>query len=178
MSKNATQLQPDEFVRLIMANEGRLFGLVRALLPGCEDVEDIVQEVVTLMWEKLDEFEKGTNFSAWACRIAHFKVLEYRRTKNRRSRCLNEQVVEQLVTDTGNLWYELEYRSQALDECIASLTKSDRELILFRFRSKGTLKETARQVGRSEVTVRLWIRRILKRLESCIQRRFEMGPSA
>lgn len=161
-----------------MANEGRLFGLVRALLPGCEDVEDIVQDTVTLMWEKLGEFEKGTNFAAWACRIAQFKVLEYRRTKNRRSRCLNELVIEQLVSDAGNSWYELEYRSQALDECIANLTKSERELILLRFRSKGTLKATADQTGRSEVTVRLWIRKILKRLEVCIQHRFEMGTSS
>lgn len=175
MSRNLSPLKPDEFVRLVMTNEGRLFGLVRALLPGCEDVEDIVQDTVTLMWEKRDEFEKGTNFAAWACRIAQYKVLEYRRTRNRRSRCLSEPLIEQLVADTANSWYELEYRAQALDECLARLSKSEQELILLRFRSKGTLKETARHIGRSEVTVRLWIRRILKRLEVCIQRRFEMG---
>ncbi len=178
MTSNTPQLKPDEFVRLIMANEGRLYGLVRALLPGCEDVEDIVQDTVTLMWEKLSEFEKGTNFPAWSCRIAQFKVLEYRRTKFKRACCLDEHVLEQLVTDAGNSWYELEYRSQALDECIASLTETERELILLRFRSKGTLKATALQIGRSEVTVRSLIRRILKRLEACIQRRYEMGPSS
>jgi len=42
-----SNLSPDEFVKLTLEHEGRFFSVVLAMLPGCADAEDIVQEAIT-----------------------------------------------------------------------------------------------------------------------------------
>jgi uncharacterized repeat protein (TIGR01451 family) len=42
-----------------------------------------LQETSVALWEMFDEFEEGTNFLGWACRIAYFRILRYREKKKR-----------------------------------------------------------------------------------------------
>ena len=52
-------------------------------IPGSPDVRDILQEVNVVLWEKRGTFKEGTNFGAWACTVARYKVLEHRRKEAR-----------------------------------------------------------------------------------------------
>ena len=52
-------------------------------MPGCSEVRDIQQEVNILLWEKMDQFKLGTNFGAWACTVAYYKVLDYRKKQKK-----------------------------------------------------------------------------------------------
>ncbi|UUO06652.1 sigma-70 family RNA polymerase sigma factor [Blastopirellula sp. J2-11] len=165
-------LQPDEFVRLVVENEGRIFAYVASIVPGSSEIEDIVQDVITLMWEKIEDFERGTHFGAWACRIAYFKVLELRRSMGiRRSYFLSDKLRESLASEAVEIWDDLQQQSVALEKCLDHLDEADRQMVLRRYSSKGTLKETAALLGKSEVTVRKWIRRVLMRLEKCLSLR-------
>lgn len=170
MVDDSKQLEPYEFVRLVLATQRRLYGLVRTLLPNCSDVDDIVQDVVTLMWQKISEFEPGTNFSAWACRIAHLKVLEFRRRENQ-GHIFDLDLINSLAQDMSTAAAELEARSTALEECVEALPVSERELVLMRFREASSVKATALHIGRSEVTVRTMLRSVFTKLEACIQAR-------
>ena len=49
-----------------------LYAYVGSLTGGSAGVADVVQETNLLIWEKRDDFESGTNFKAWAFRIAYF----------------------------------------------------------------------------------------------------------
>ncbi|HAC89185.1 MAG TPA: RNA polymerase subunit sigma-70, partial [Planctomycetaceae bacterium] len=55
-----------EIVGLIARHQTRLRGLVRCLLVRSSDVEDVLQEVNSVLWEKASEFQYGTDFWAWA----------------------------------------------------------------------------------------------------------------
>ncbi|MCC9606820.1 sigma-70 family RNA polymerase sigma factor [Blastopirellula sp. JC732] len=168
----AGPLQPDEFVRLVMENEGRIFAYVASIMPGSPEVEDVVQDVITLMWEKIDDFERGSHFGAWACRIAYFKVLELRRSQGiRRALFLSDELRESLAADAVEIWDDLQQQSTALEKCLDRLDDADRQMVLKRYGTKGSLKETAALMGKSEVTARKWIRRVLARLEKCISLR-------
>ena len=39
----------------------------------------MLQEVSVIMWEKFDERDPPADFVAWGCRIAYFRVRDYRR---------------------------------------------------------------------------------------------------
>ena len=52
-------------------------------LPGSPDVRDILQEVNIVLWEKMEKFEPGSNFGAWACTIAYYKILDHRKRMKR-----------------------------------------------------------------------------------------------
>ncbi len=66
-----------EFVRLYTAHSRRIYTYLLTLLPQRADAEDVFQEVGTLLWEKFCDFTPGTNFAAWACKIAQFQAIKF-----------------------------------------------------------------------------------------------------
>ncbi len=43
-----------------------------------------------MLWEKFDQYQPGTEFRAWACRIAHFKALKFCKDRKRAPRTFSE----------------------------------------------------------------------------------------
>ena len=60
----------DEFVRLLGECQVRLRAYLSSLLYGGSDVDDVLQDVAALLWHKIGDYQPGTNFGAWACRVA------------------------------------------------------------------------------------------------------------
>ena len=58
--------------------------------------EDLLQETVTIMWEKFDQFEEGTNFAAWAIAIARNKSLEYLKENHKTKKLFTDATYEKL----------------------------------------------------------------------------------
>ena len=65
----------DEFIVRLVGCQNRLYAYVYSLMPNAEQARDVVQEANLIIWRKAAEFEAGTNFEAWACKIAYFEVL-------------------------------------------------------------------------------------------------------
>ncbi len=47
------------------------------------DSDDLLQQTNLLLWKKHLEYKLGTNFMAWACRIAFFNVQNFLESKGR-----------------------------------------------------------------------------------------------
>lgn len=170
-----SNLSPDEFVKLMLEHEGRFFAVVLAMLPGCAEADDIVQDAITVMWQKSDQFEKGTDFGAWGCRIVRLKVMEYLRKQRNGHVVLSHEALEMVAHDLEKSADDLAARSAALKDCLAKLGDVEREVITIRFHPKMTLKRTAEQLGRSEPTIRKSVRKILRQLERCVERTLTFG---
>src|SRR5580692_1304886 len=108
------ELDVQEFMKLFVPNQRHLRMYIRALMPGSPDVDDVFQETSVLLWRKFPEFTQGTNFTAWAFRVAHYVVLNAR-AKQRRGRVLFDQgLVELLADEMGAMMPELDKRAEAL----------------------------------------------------------------
>ncbi|NOY41386.1 MAG: sigma-70 family RNA polymerase sigma factor [Planctomycetes bacterium] len=162
---------PQEFVRLFLANQRRIFSYVVVLVPNFATAEDIVQESAAMMWEKFDQFTPGTNFAAWAIRIAKFKVLEHRRRGQRKRLLFSDDLVVQIADDAADMADEAAARDRALAHCIEELGERERQLVSLRYTQGSTLEKMGLQIDRSVVTVRKRLRSILAALEKCISRR-------
>ena len=167
---DASSLSPDEFVKLTLEHEGRFFSVVLAMLPGCADAEDIVQEAITVMWQKSEQFQPGTDFGAWGCRIVRLKVMEHLRKRRGDGVVLSHEALEMVAFDLERSGDDLAARTAALKDCLAKLEPASRELIAIRFHPKMTLKKTAERLGKSEPTIRKSVRKILHQLEKCVER--------
>ena len=88
-----------EFVTEITAVQRRLYGFVRTLVYDREMVDEIVQETNVALWEQFERFEAGSNFAAWACRVAWFKVLDYRRSQKVRRLRFADTLMETLAAE-------------------------------------------------------------------------------
>jgi len=163
--------EPQEFVRLFLANQRRILSYVAVLTPDFATAEDIVQESATVMWEKFDQFTPGTDFTAWAICIAKFKVLEHRRRGRRQRLLFSDDLVAQIADDAAGMTDEVAARDRALAHCIEGLGDRERELISLRYTQGVTLEKVGRQIDRSVVTVRKMLRSVLASLEKCISRR-------
>ena len=165
-----SNLSPDEFVKLTLEHEGRFFSVVLAMLPGCADAEDIVQEAITVMWQKSEQFQPGTDFGAWGCRIVQLKVMEHLRKWRGDGVVLSHEALEMVALDLEKSADDLAARATALKDCLKKLEPTARELITIRFHPKMTLKKTAKQLGKSEPTIRKSVRKLLRQLERCVER--------
>ena len=71
-----------EYLQLVTRHQAAICGYIRSIAPGL-NVDDVLQETNIVLWEKADTFQRGTNFKAFAFRIAHFKTLEALRRQKR-----------------------------------------------------------------------------------------------
>jgi RNA polymerase sigma-70 factor (ECF subfamily) len=65
--------------RLFLAHAPALRAYVLALLPDFNRSQDVLQETFLTATRKAADFAPDSNFLAWACAIARYKVLEARR---------------------------------------------------------------------------------------------------
>jgi len=164
----------DQFLCLFTGAYPRLYAYLRAVLPRRDDAEEVLQETCIVLWQKFAEFEPGSSFVAWACRIAHYKVLEFHRREAKQSLPLVEQFSEIVSQDAIEHSDIHETRHQALAHCLAKLRPEDRHMVQLRYGQDGSTKETAREVARSVDAVRKALQRIRRTLLQCIHRTLAM----
>src|SRR5829696_3744124 len=95
ISESSHQIQVQ---RLFVKHQSVIKAYVLSLLPSLTDADDVLQETFITVSNKAPSFEPGTNFVAWACTIARFKVLEARRRLND-PRALSDEAIEALAED-------------------------------------------------------------------------------
>ena len=87
----------EAFMRLFLQSERRILGFILSLVPNLSDAEDLLQETCSIMWNKFEQFENGTDFVAWGISIARYRVLTFRRKVGTRRVCFNEKLLHQIA---------------------------------------------------------------------------------
>jgi RNA polymerase sigma-70 factor (ECF subfamily) len=167
-----------EFVGLYSAHSRRVYTYLLTLLPSRGDAEEVFQDVSVVMWEKFDEFERGSNFAAWACKVAQFKARKFQERSVRRVRLFSDAMVELLEAEMQASDESINTEYAALAECFARLSPSDREMIQRRYRAKGEPKRLADELGWPVKKVYGELRRIRRALVACVSQRLALGGEA
>lgn len=156
-------------MRLFLEHQRRIYGLILALVPNGPDADDIHQETCAVLWQKFGEFVEGTNFSAWALRIARFQVMAYYTTKRRTKARLSDETLDAVVEKMAARPERESDRAAALDGCLADLPEPDRRLLVMRYRGGATVEEVARQSGKTTVAAYKALHRAHERLLQCMR---------
>jgi len=160
------------FLRLFLQNKRRLYAYVLTLLPNRTDADDVLQEASLVMWDKFDELHPPDDFTAWGCRIAYFKVLDFYKKRQRSRVCFSqamlERIAETAIEQAATL--QLDERREALGGCIEKLNIRDRDLLTRRLAEGATTQSTAAQVGRSADAVYKALAKIRQALFDCVTR--------
>lgn len=167
MDLDATQQA--EFVGQIARHQAALHAYIISLMPGMDGVDDVLQETNLVLWEKRKTFQAGTNFRAWACAIARFKVMGHRQKLAQLGfQMLEEDLADQLASECEAELDEFDERLRALNRCLGRLQDKERGLIEHRYFSGHTLDEYASQCGRPVNSLRVSLFRIRAALKKCI----------
>ncbi len=159
------------FLSRFLKAERRIFAYILTLLPHRADAEDVLQEVSVIMWEKFDEGAPPADFVAWGCRIAFFRIRDYRRRQRRQRVAFGEAMVERVAeTLSGPKPLHLDERREALAHCLEKLGRPDRDLLAERLKEGATARSAAESVGRSVDVVYKALARIRRALHDCVAR--------
>lgn len=161
------------FFPLFTQNQRRIFAYIYTLAPNRVDAEDLLQETSITLWEKFDEFQPGTDFTAWACRIAYWKVCNARKKNARSKMTFSQPLVDELADKLQTMQPNLDARHEALATCIEKLPQRDRSLILARYQPDGAVSTLAEQTGRTLQAIYKALTRIRRVLFDCVNREME-----
>jgi RNA polymerase sigma-70 factor (ECF subfamily) len=165
------QVENSQFLTLLTTHQRRLIGFLRTLVPNRNDAEEILQEVNVYIWEHADEFEPGTDFAAWALKIAHFCVLTARKRQSRDRLLFDDTLFDRLSATAYSLDPQRSRHKDALESCLQKLRSRERELITQLYSEAAISPQTlAQRLGRSVKGLYVSIYRIRVKLLECIER--------
>lgn len=160
-----------EFVGLVITNQAKINAFILCMVPQKQDSEDILQDTLTEMWRKYDQFEKGSNFLAWGISIAKFKILNYRRKKKNNKVQFSDQLLTLFENETEGRLCAFESRIDRLKECVRTLSFKEAKLLRLRYEDDLTFREIAALYGYSHQAVCKALAIIHSRLVNCINMR-------
>lgn len=158
------------FIKLYLANERRIYGYVRALIPNWSDVDDIIQETASVMWSKFNQFEKGTNFTAWALKIAHFQVLNYYKIRKNNRLYFSQQAIASLSDKIASKNQNIDERLSILRMCLQKLHANELSLIQMRYEPGSSTKSVSQRTGKELHVLYRLFNKIHAKLLLCIRR--------
>lgn len=159
----------ERFAQLLATCQRRVFLYALALVHHAADAEEILQETNLVLWRKFDQYQPGTDFGRWACRIAQLEVLKFRE-KQGREKLFSDEFIESLAVEAESAMEQLDRRREALSGCLAKLNEGDRHLVTRRYSESASTRSVAEALGRSVQGTRKALHRIRGALLVCIER--------
>jgi RNA polymerase sigma-70 factor (ECF subfamily) len=163
--------QPDgeEFTRLLLQNQKRMWGLILSLVPNGPDADDVMQETCAVLWRKFGEFERGTDFGAWGLRMARFQVMSYYNRQRRAQARLSDETIEAIAETLSHPRWEASDHGEALRTCLAKLKPRELELVRRRYHDEQRIEQIAAERGGTVYAVYKALARLQMRLLACVQ---------
>jgi RNA polymerase sigma-70 factor (ECF subfamily) len=159
-----------EFVGLFAVHAQRLYAVIYALLPHAADADDVFQETSKLLWERFHEFTPGSNFFAWACRVAQYQVMASRQRQRRSRVQFSDEFLAAVAEQAGNDGSLLAAQQRLLADCLQKLKARDRDLVHARYQPGITIADLAARLDRSLDAVYKALQRAHQQLLACVER--------
>lgn len=153
--------------KLFLTHSGAIKGFIHVLLRDRSLVDDVLQETFLVVSAKSASFKPGTNFVAWACTIARFKVLETIRQRARTETCLSAEVIEALAAHAPPE-ENRELTLKHLETCLRELGGAARSVIDLRYFQAQAPDDIARLLSLTVESVYVSLSRSRRALRMCV----------
>lgn len=164
-------LSESEFVLLITRHQPAIYAYVLTVYPNRVAAQDILQETNLVICRKRAEFEPGTNFKAWAIRIAYWQTMAHlKRVKRAGHVALEPDVLDLVSQEAVEQIGDFEDRHTALRSCIQKLAPGDTSILLAHYQDGESIGEISGRLGRSRDALKQVLMRIRRTLRACIER--------
>lgn len=168
--ENNTQL--DEYHRLLFQNQRRIYTYILSLVGNYSDADDLMQETISTMWLKFSDFRPGSDFISWGIKIAHYKILDYRRKKQKQGliQLYSDGIFDSLPKMATEVRHQVEDRIENMVNCLNKLNKNYLTVLKLRYFEEIDAGEIAKRVGLSVANVYKIMSRAHGLLLECIKR--------
>ena len=170
-------LSESEFVLLITRHQAAIYAYILTIHPDRVAAQDILQETNLVLCRKLADFEPGTNFKAWAFRVAYWQTMAHlKRVKRSGLVTLEPDVLDLVASEAGEQLADFEDRHFALKSCLQKLPAGDASILSAHYQRGESLAEISGKLGRSREALKQVLLRIRRTLRTCIERQLAGQP--
>ncbi len=159
-----------QFVRLLKINERRLSGYVLSLVPNWSDADEIIQDTSVRLWEQFEKYDPATDFGSWACTVAHYQILTYRRRRGRERARFSDEFARAVADEIASESKQMSPRHHALAECLEKVTPAARAMVRAYYSGEATVADLAATQDRSESSVYKVLATTRHFLHDCVER--------
>jgi len=159
----------ESYVQRLVALQTRLYAYILTLLADIAAADDVLQETNLVLYCKAGEYVEGTDFDAWAFRVARNQCLAYWTLRGRDRLVFDDKTLYGCASPADVCHLELDIRRQALNECLEKLPAHQRKLIESRYAVGGSVSGMAKTSGRTESSISQALYRIRTTLSRCIE---------
>ena len=131
------------FQRLFERYHDKVFAISRGVLLDAEEAADAVQEIFTLVYRKLNKFDKRSRFSTWLFRIAvNRSIQQARKNKNQKNNVPLDLAAEASTEEDFGTAGDPE-----IEMAMSLLHPADRALLTLFYWDELTLQEIGESIG-------------------------------
>ncbi|MDF1825506.1 MAG: sigma-70 family RNA polymerase sigma factor [Verrucomicrobiales bacterium] len=169
MQNESSDERYEQFVSLFTRHEPGLRAFVRSLVFSWDDANDVMQNTGLVLWRKFDSFDQNTDFMRWACVVARFEVLSWRRDKARDRHVFDEDLVNLLADEATEVHEALSRERRALEFCLKKLPEKQRRIIMAAYEPGVRLNQVAEALGKTATAFYKTLNRARKGLLKCVE---------
>ena len=163
----------DEVALELIGAQSRLSGYIYSLVLNHELTKDVLQRTNVVLLEKRDTYESGTNFFAWACRVAYHEVLSVRRDRQREKLVFDDQLLPLLAVEAERRFAEQDDQIECFFDCLSRMSADQQQLVMARYREGGSVMKLAAALHKTPAAISSLLSRIRSQLATCIDRKLK-----
>lgn len=163
-------LTEKEFTALLDTHQQRLLAWLLALTGELTEARELLQLTNLVLWKKSGAFEQGTNFTAWAMRVAQFEFMSWRQRKARERLVFDDTLLEGIAAALDEVDAVADARHAALDACLPGLPDRQREVTVRRYLRGERVEDIGQALGLPANAVSQLLWRARQNLMDCINR--------
>ncbi len=164
-----TDMWSERFLNLLMLNNKKIYTFIFTMVHNHFDADDIMQDTVTFMYRNFDKYQEGSNFAAWGIKIAHYRILNYRR-KQKGHVHFDAELYDMIKNETEHVQDDVNVKLEALQRCRGKLPKADNRILEMRYDSNVSVKDIAEYFGQSTHRIYRSVARIHDMLLRCVRK--------
>lgn len=160
------QLSEQDFLTAINKHKGILFKVSRMYFDKLEDQQDLFQEIIFQLWKSIDSFKGNSEFSSWMYKVALNTAIVFFKKEKRKPDSYSSIQIDPIAHQDYN--DEKDQQLEHFYAAVKKLNKIEKALIL-QFIEGFSGKEIAKNLGLSEVNVRVKMNRTKNKLQEIIK---------
>jgi RNA polymerase sigma-70 factor (ECF subfamily) len=166
----------EEFLMLYTNSRDRMYAYLRTQLLNSHDADDVFQDAALVLWRSFAQFDRGKDFTRWACGIIRHKVLAHHRHRIRFLTVFREDVADAVGEEMLRVSENASERLDALRECLGKLAPISQDLLRRRYSTGKPVRDLAVELNRTESAIHKSLKKIHEALRGCIESRLVRRP--
>ncbi len=163
----------EDYGAIVATYHERLRVILAPRCPPGVEIDDVAHLAFVEAYRQLERYVAGTNFFAWLCAIARYRLLTeceiIRRQSRNRANYLQHAITERLQPAIEADTTVEETRLQLLEDCLGALSPEARSLIEQRYQKRQSVHLLAAALGRTAVALSVQLFGLRKKLRDCIE---------